>query len=304
MTPGPARLPRLGHVDDDPELEVLHGVRCHGADVPGGRARSLLVELALAGPQGTTDARLIELVWGEEPPANPTKALQVQVSRLRTSHGETLLVREHGGYRLGLATHDVDLWRLEQLVAAGASALRDGRFAEARHAAERAEALCPAVPVRDEAASEIERRTAELRSRTVTVLGLATSRCGDHVAALPWLEVALAEHPGDEKLLVATLRSEAAVRGGGPALERYATYREDLAQRTGSDPGHDVQRLHLELLALDRPVREGVHFDSTDLVGRQDAIATLRAMIARRTGDLDRRAGRPRQDPSGARAGP
>ena len=79
--------------------------------------------------------------------------------------------------------------------------------------------------------------------------------------------------PSDESLLADLLRSEAAVRGPGAALERFERYRRDLATGSGTDPGEPLQRAHRDLLALDQPVRSGVRYDATDLLGRERDLA-------------------------------
>ena len=61
---------------------LLDGVTWRGQVVPGDRVAALLA--ALAGrPEGVGDAGLIDQIWGDDPPAKPTKALQVLVSRVR-----------------------------------------------------------------------------------------------------------------------------------------------------------------------------------------------------------------------------
>ena len=78
----------------------------------------------------------------------------------------------------------------------------------------------------------------------------------------------------------------------------------ELADRLGVDPGPALQAVHAELLAADRPVREGLRFEATSLVGRDEDIRALRADGPRGAGHLDPRPGRARQDPAGAPARP
>ena len=79
--------------------------------------------------------------------------------------------------------------------------------------------------------------------------------------------------------MAALLRSTAAVHGAPAALEGYERHREELADRLGVDPGPALQALHGELLASDRPVREGLRFEATSLVGRDEDIRALRAAV-------------------------
>ena len=103
---------------------------------------------------------------------------------------------------------------------------------------------------------------------------------GAHNAALPVLEAAFAERPDDESLLADLLRSEAAVRSPAASLERYERYRRGLRDRLGADPGEQLKRIHRELLALDRPVRRGLRYDATTLIGRDGDLDRLRALTA------------------------
>lgn len=67
------------------------------------------------------------------------------------------------------------------------------------------------------------------------------------------------------------------------AIERtargYGSHREDLAGRLGIDPAQPPQSLPAELLARDRPVRAGVHFDADRLIGRDADVAALQVLI-------------------------
>ncbi|MGB6453106.1 MAG: NB-ARC domain-containing protein, partial [Streptosporangiaceae bacterium] len=64
------------------------------------------------------------------------------------------------------------------------------------------------------------------------------------------------------------------------ALERFERYRRGLRDQLGADPGELLQRVHRDLLALDRPVRRGVRYDATALVGRDRDLHRLRALSA------------------------
>jgi len=75
------------------------------------------------------------------------------------------------------------------------------------------------------------------------------------------------------------LRSEAVVRGPAMALDRFDSYRRDLRKRLGADPGEPLQRVHRGLLALDRPVRRGVRYDATELIGRDGDLDRLPSLM-------------------------
>ena len=72
------RDPRVG------ELHLLGEVTWHGAPVHGGRTHALLASLVDAAGRTVGERALVDDVWGpDQPPANPSKALQVVVSRTR-----------------------------------------------------------------------------------------------------------------------------------------------------------------------------------------------------------------------------
>ena len=184
-------------------------------------------------------------MWGDDPPANPTKALQVLVSRVRSTTDARVIERTARGYRLGLGREEVDVLAHADLVEAARSAYEAGRLDAAAAAARDALSLAP---------SEVAAR----------VLAMALGRAGQHAEALPLLE----ERATDDAVLAQLLRSEAAVRGPAVALERYERHRAELAERLGSDPGPLLRDVHRELLAADRPVHDGVRFDAAPLLGR------------------------------------
>ncbi|NUP60739.1 MAG: helix-turn-helix domain-containing protein, partial [Nonomuraea sp.] len=103
----------------------------------GDRAQTLLAVLALHGRAGVGDERLVEELWPDGAPANPTKALQVVVSRTRAATCPDAVVRMPRGYRLGLSADQVDVLLLAGLVEQARAALGEGDMALAvRHAEE------------------------------------------------------------------------------------------------------------------------------------------------------------------------
>ena len=84
-------------------LRVLDEVTWDGAPVPGERTHALLRGLVEAGSRGLSDAALVGEVWVGGAPANPTKALQVVVSRARAATSPPAIERTARGNRLTLA---------------------------------------------------------------------------------------------------------------------------------------------------------------------------------------------------------
>ncbi|WP_320671071.1 ATP-binding protein [Patulibacter defluvii] len=264
-------------------LTLLDGVRCDGATVVGERSQALLAALAARAGRTVRGERLVELIWGDEEPANATKGLQVVVSRTRTACGPETVLRDGDGYRLGLSADEVDSARLAALVAAAARAIGDDPLAAAERAREAltlADGLAAVAEDEPGPLADLRREAAADAGRARLLLARASSRTGAHEDALPVLEAAHAAAPDDEPLLADLLRSELEVRGPGAALDRYERYRRDLRERLGANPGEPLQRVHRDLLARDRPVRSGVRFDATVLLGRDRDVERLRSLLA------------------------
>ena len=273
-------------------LTVLGDVRWRQQPVVGDRPQALLAALAARGCRPVPADELIELVWGDEQPVNALKNLQVLVSRTRSACGADAIVRDGVGYRLGAAPCEVDGLRLAELVKEAAAVL-DADGALAAELAQQALVLADDLPAggsggsspRVSTAGEDDGPLAELRRAAAAdvevarvIQARAASRMGTHGSALAVLEAASARRPDDESLLTDLLRSEAAVRGPAAALERYERYRRNRRDELGADPGEQLRRAQRDLLALDRPVRRGLRYDATALVGRDRDLDRLRAL--------------------------
>ena len=105
-------------------LEVVRGRR--PLRLGGARQRALLAVLLLHANELVSTDRLIEELWGGEPPETAASALRVHVAQLRKalSDGESphrLLVTRAPGYVLTLEADQLDLHRFERLVDEGRS---------------------------------------------------------------------------------------------------------------------------------------------------------------------------------------
>ncbi|HEX5087011.1 MAG TPA: BTAD domain-containing putative transcriptional regulator [Nocardioides sp.] len=260
-------------------LRLLDEVSWQGTPLPGGRTHALLAALAAAGGQ-VGEERLVDEVWGpDDVPANPAKALQVVVSRARAQTAPEAVARTDHGYRLGLAPDAVDALALRDAVVGAREAEGRHDLVQARDLARTALALPEPGSAADGPLGELRLQAARHRAVARAVLGRALSGLGDHGEALPLLEAAAGSASSDEATVAALLRSTAAVRGAPAALERYEQHREQLIDRLGVDPGPALQAVHAELLAADRPVRAGLRFEATSLVGRDEDIRALRAAV-------------------------
>lgn len=253
------------------DLRLLDAVSWRGSAVAGERTHALLAALAATPDAGVSEERLVDEIWGDDVPANPVKALQVVVSRARTATSAETVLRTPHGYRLGAV--DSDVARLRSHAVAAHDAERRGDWAAAVEAAQAVVDLRISKDGDGElGALRASARTA--RDAMASLLGRALSALGRHEEALRVLDGSAP----DEPTLLALLRSEAAARGVPSALERYEQVRRHYADRLGVDPGPELQALHADLLARDHPVREGLRYDASRLIGRDDDVAALAAM--------------------------
>lgn len=130
---------------------------------------TLLIVLALEPGRVVSTARLIDGVWGDNPPTGAVNALQVLVSRLRRVLPEASLESHPTGYRLVVEPDAVDVTRFEHLVTAGRSALAEDASTAARVLAAlglREQALIGRVS----ADGPVDRLSAALRGRSALLV--------------------------------------------------------------------------------------------------------------------------------------
>src|SRR6266540_2013277 len=219
-------------------------------DVVGPRLRRLLVRLAVDPDRVVLTGQLVDGVWGEDPPAGLTNALQSLVSRLRRLLPD--VVESHpSGYRLALEPDAVDVVRFRSLALAGRDELRsDPRQAGAtlreRLALWRGPALADAADAHfaQAAAARLdELGIGALEDRIEA--DLATTADGALVAELEELVTA---HPLRERLCGQLMRALARTGRQAEALAAYERLRTRLADELGIDPSEELKAVHLDVL--------------------------------------------------------
>ncbi|WP_433856038.1 AfsR/SARP family transcriptional regulator [Streptomyces kronopolitis] len=215
----------------------------------GARLRALLTALALRPGRALPPEVLITDIWGADPPADASGALQALVGRLRRALGHDAVASADGGYLLRAEPDAVDLHRFERLAAEGGRALDASDPARAAALLDDALALWrgPALADLPDAGARAvgaERRRLDAR-RTRLAAELALGRAEPALAPLHAL---CQQHPLDEPLQVLRLRALRAAGRPAEALAAYEEIRTGLADRLGADPGPELRALHAELL--------------------------------------------------------
>jgi predicted ATPase/DNA-binding SARP family transcriptional activator/tetratricopeptide (TPR) repeat protein len=266
------------------ELVLLSRVAFRDREVTGPRIRALLALLADDLRAGCGSARLVDGIWPDEQPENPTKALQVVVSRARSQLGAEVIVSTPTGYRLALGEDQVDAAAV--LVVAARSA-RDARAGD--HDASLAHAdvglalftgADPGAAVLDDPLAALRADRAGTRRSLWRSRVLALARLGRHAEAVEPLTDLVAERPRDEDLLLELLRCEAATAGPATALAGYDRYRRALRDELGTDPGPALRELHQQLLDGAAPVRRHhVPHEPNPLLGRESDLAEVAKLL-------------------------
>ena len=84
--------------------------------VGGPKQRAALAMLLLNANAPVSRDRLLEAVWGDDPPPGATRSLDSYLSRLRGLVGEDRVVRQAPGYLLRVYPGELDLERFDVLV--------------------------------------------------------------------------------------------------------------------------------------------------------------------------------------------
>ncbi|WP_038518358.1 BTAD domain-containing putative transcriptional regulator [Amycolatopsis japonica] len=256
------------------------------ADVPGARLRGLLIALALEPGRVVPKATLVDWIWGEQPPADATNALQRLVSRLRKVLPDGVVEGQTDGYRLKVAPEDVDAVRFERLIEQARGDEEPRRLREAlglwRGAAMQDVGLQDSGAF-DAAVTRLEGlRLTALEDRFDAELDL-----GHGANLVTELTDLVAAHPLRERLVAALLRALAATGRDTEALLVYQRTREALADALGVDPSPELSAVHVQLLRGELGRREenrktNVRAELTSFVGKDDDVAKVRELVAER----------------------
>ncbi|GAA2435447.1 BTAD domain-containing putative transcriptional regulator [Actinomadura vinacea] len=261
--------------------------------VPGRKVRALLADLLLHEGRPVPADRLIDDLWGEEPPGNPPAALSAKVSQLRRILEDAepgargLVATRPAGYLLEIVPEWLDAHRFQAIAARAREtadpAARAGLLAEALD-------LWRGAALADFADEPFARaaiaRLEELRLTTLEDDFEVRLELGEHGVLAGELGGLLAAHPLRERLRAAHMR--ALYRSGrqSEALESYEVLRRRLAGELGVDPGAGLVALHRSILSqapeldVPAPARRGnLPEPPSDLIGRDEAVAEIRARL-------------------------
>lgn len=289
MTPAPAEGPLvvtlLGRIALRRDTALV--------EVPGHRARSLLVALALRPGRTRSAAALIEDVWGDAPPRSPANALHTQISRLRSVLPDGVLEAGPGGYRLALRADQVDLTAVRELAGRARSRLAAGEVAAAQSSLDRARALWPGEPGADLPAGPLAGELAAAAAAQAEALDEieceVREAAGDLDAAIAAARRRLQRRPTDETVAHTLMRLLATAGRDSAALAVFAGLRAALATELGTGPGPAITELNTAILRGRFEKRPPPAISGDAAAGRVPAAVGVRAApneLLGRAGDL------------------
>ncbi len=276
------------------------------------KQRAVVAVLALAVNRTISCDRMIEDLWGTEPPAKASGSLQAYVSNLRRvlepdrrpREPARVLVTQGPGYSLRLEPASVDAYRFEAAARDGRRQLAQGRPELARRTLAGALRLWRGSVLADfafEPLVQVEAsRLGELRLVATEDHLQAGLAMGADPGAIAELEALVAAHPLRERLRGLLMVALHLSGRRADALQAYRSAGTILAEELGIDPGPDLRRLEADIRAdtaslewflgepgrVPAPVPASIAVAATlsggnDLVGREPETARLEQALAR-----------------------
>ena len=285
------------------EYRILGPLEVFSAGIPievgGPRHRKLLAYLLVNAGDAVSSERLINGLWGEDPPISARSILHVRISEIRNAlragrgNRNAGIVTGHSGYQLQVEVDELDSRRFERLAGAGCQALARGDYVSANAKLHEALALWrgPPLPeVADEpfAQGEIARLEAlhlqALEDRLEADLAL-----GRHAEIVAELEALVAEHPLRERFWCQLMLAHYRAGRQGDALQIYQAVRVLLVEQLGVEPGSELRRLHAAILDQDRALElptpvpgdppNNLPGQLATFIGREQELAEIRELL-------------------------
>lgn len=242
-------------------LQVFDGDR--PVPLSGPKQRALLAMLLVDANRVVSTDRLIEGLWSGDPPETAATALQVYVSRLRTTleperaPGDSgrIILTKAPGYVIQTEAGELDLQRFEDRVGSAEEARRAGDLEQAATLLREALDLWNGPPLADVAYEDFAQpevaRLDELRLVAIEDRLDLELALGRHAHAVGEIEALVADHPLRERLR--GLLVLALYRSGrqAEALAAFQDAKRALVDELGIEPSPALARLERSILTQD-----------------------------------------------------
>ena len=220
--------------------------------------RALLAALLLRANEVVSRDRLIDLLWGDDPPQSAAGSLQIYVHGLRRALGAERIETHGPGYLIRAGPGELDLDRFVHLVERARRSLADDCPTDADDDLRVALGMPTGPPLSDLAGRggfDLEAgRLEDLRLQAIELQNDVELALGRHDQLAPRLEALVHEHPFRERFRAQQML---ALYRSGRQQEALAAYREarrTLVEELGIEPGRALQELEGAILRQDAPL--------------------------------------------------
>jgi predicted ATPase/DNA-binding SARP family transcriptional activator len=272
-------------------------VRASGEPVKfeGAKQRALFTVLALRAPEAVPTDELVEVLWGEQPPAGAGQALQKQISRLRHRLGGGSELRYGpAGYALEIDRESVDTHRFAALLESARVKLAQSDAVGAGADLRAALALWRGPALADHRADEFAlrdiARLEEMRAEAIEERLAADLASGRDADLIGEIQALVGEHPLRERLRGHLMLALYRAGRQAEALETMREGRKLLVDELGIEPGPELRRLERMILAhdpeltSDRPaatLAAPLPAPANATIGRAGELAEITALLVR-----------------------
>jgi DNA-binding SARP family transcriptional activator len=227
-----------------------------GSQLGGIKPRQVLEVLALAGSAPVTKDRLVQVLWGDSPPASAVPTLESYVCVLRRSMGAgkgstSPIVTTSAGYRLDRDRVSVDVLRCRSLLARAATADDALALTLTRKALRLCDQPLLASETRAGWADEVRN---EFRRELATACGRASRAAralGQHDEAVQLALRGTTLEPFDESLARDLMLAQCTAGRRAAALSAFLDLRRRLVDELGVEPGPQTRALYVKVLTSD-----------------------------------------------------
>jgi DNA-binding SARP family transcriptional activator len=266
-----------------------------GKPVPigGPKPRALLTALLLDRGRSVTVHRLVDAIWGDQPPTTARALVQTYVSTLRQAlrpHAAArTIVTTAWGYLVDVPPETLDREVFERLLDQGRRAAAEQRHADAAGLFTEAAGLWRGPALGGPGGSYFDAEAARLEEAHLEALrgrGAALLALGRLDGLETWLRPLVARHPGCEtlraQLMTVLLRQDRRA----DALAVFRDGRRFLAEELGVDPGAELTGLYRKVLRPDgprprrsQPTPAQLPASPADFTGRAAELQMIRASL-------------------------
>jgi DNA-binding SARP family transcriptional activator len=223
-------------------------------DFPGVKPKQLLEILVVERGHTVSKGRLVDLLWTDRQPQNYLATLETYVSVLRQTlepgvrARDSLIVTEHGGYRLDTSRVTVDVDEFDALLQEAATA----DPVDALVLLERARDIPRGQPLEDEPYADWAAPVRDIytvrRVQSLIDAGRLSLLTGEPNAAFRFAEEAVAINPLAEAGYQILMTAAYATWRQEVALQAFDRCRRLLADELGVDPLDETVALHMAIL--------------------------------------------------------